>query len=510
MQQEDKVLLAVNGTLMRGLELENNLKEVGATFVKKSKTEKAYRLYSVDDKYPAMVKGKHGKAIEVEVYELTKEGMDEVLAKEPEGLTIEKIKLKNKEEVYGVVSTPEFVKDKKDITYTRGWREYIDTPKGFKKWIPLIIKGSIVISLVILFFILVALKKNPDIAEGFSRTVARWYGAVASFISGIFSFISLTELSFVALATFIIVLIVFGIRSLLRHRFIKAGCRLVDIITILVVVITTYQFSCEAAYNRKPIPLPYYTEEIDGEEFVDIYNYFAEDVNYCTSLLEFKEDGNIKKPMSLSKMTKEVKKAYNIIKGNSYYNPYSGSVKSMLSSFIYREFQITGVTFSPLGEANIDVLIPAGDLPFTIAHELAHTKGVMREDEANQLAFYICLNSDEPFLRFSAYNRYFDLMRSLNSKNYMTDEERSQLIAIESHFYLYGNYEYKFWKEHNLLAKIGEFFNNLYIKNSGVNEGTASYNGGTAQPPSENPVKPIKPNKYQGLFFEKYYRNKSE
>ena len=77
MQQEDKVLLAVNGTLMRGLELESNLKEVGAIFVKKSKTEKAYRLYSVDDKYPAMVKGKHGKAIEVEVYELTKEGMDE-------------------------------------------------------------------------------------------------------------------------------------------------------------------------------------------------------------------------------------------------------------------------------------------------------------------------------------------------------------------------------------------------------------------------------------------------
>ena len=40
----DKVFLTVNGTLMRGLELENNLKEVDASFIKESKTEKAYHL----------------------------------------------------------------------------------------------------------------------------------------------------------------------------------------------------------------------------------------------------------------------------------------------------------------------------------------------------------------------------------------------------------------------------------------------------------------------------------
>ena len=509
MQQEDKVLLAVNGTLMRGLELENNLKEVGAVFIKKSKTEKAYRLYSIDDKYPAMVKGKRGKSIEVEVYELTKEAMEQVLAKEPEGLTIDKIKLKNKEEVYGVIGTPEIIEGKKDITYARGWRNYIETKKGFKKWIPLIIKGSVLLTLIILFVVLLILKSNPDIAEGFSRTVARWYGAAASFISGIFPFISLTELLFVALATLIIIFLVFFVKHMLRHNFVKAGSRMLNIAIIFAAVVTTYQFSCEAAYNRKPIPLPYYTQEIDGDEYVDIYNYFVEDVNYCVSQLEFKDSGEVKKPMSLQKTTSEVKKAYSIIKGNSYYNSHFGSVKPMMSSFLYREFQITGVTFAPLGEANIDVLIPNGDLPFTIAHELAHTKGVMREDEANQLAFYVCLNSDNPYLRFSAYNRYFFLLRSLTSKTYLSDENRNQLTAIQPQLSLYDSFERKFWEDHNLLAKIGDFFNNLYIKSSGVNEGTASYQGGTSQPPSQNPVKPIKPNQYQGLFFEKYYRNKS-
>ena len=121
----EKVLLAVNGTLMRGLELENNLTEAGATFIKETKTEKGYRLYSINDKYPAMVKGKRGKSIAVELYEISEEGMQEVLAKEPEGLTIEKIKLIKGEEVYGVVGLPFIIKNRKEITSYGGWRSYI-------------------------------------------------------------------------------------------------------------------------------------------------------------------------------------------------------------------------------------------------------------------------------------------------------------------------------------------------------------------------------------------------
>ena len=121
----DKVLLAVNGTLMRGLELENNLKDVGASFIKESQTERAYRLYSIDDCYPAMIKDKDGLSIDVEVYELSKEAMQIVLSKEPEGLTIEKIKLINGQEVYGVVGLPFIIKNRKEITSYGGWRSYI-------------------------------------------------------------------------------------------------------------------------------------------------------------------------------------------------------------------------------------------------------------------------------------------------------------------------------------------------------------------------------------------------
>ena len=53
---QEQVLIAVNGTLMRGLELEPNLVNLGAAFVREDRTEPAYRLYSVNDIHPAMVR----------------------------------------------------------------------------------------------------------------------------------------------------------------------------------------------------------------------------------------------------------------------------------------------------------------------------------------------------------------------------------------------------------------------------------------------------------------------
>ena len=127
--KQNKLILAVNGTLMRGLELENNLKAVNAVFIKESQTEKAYRLYTIDDKYPAMVKDEGGSAIDVELYEISEEGMKEVLSKEPEGLTIQEITLIDGSKVQGVVGLSFIIKDRKEITQYGGWRNYLASKK---------------------------------------------------------------------------------------------------------------------------------------------------------------------------------------------------------------------------------------------------------------------------------------------------------------------------------------------------------------------------------------------
>ncbi len=62
----------------------------------------------------------------------------------------------------------------------------------------------------------------------------------------------------------------------------------------------------------------------------------------------------------------------------------------------------TGFFFPFTGEANINVASPACMIPSTIAHELAHQRGVAAEDEANFAAVLACLENGDPVYCYSA------------------------------------------------------------------------------------------------------------
>ena len=120
------LFLAVNGTLMRGLSLNQNLLEVQAKFIKECKTSPHYRLWSINDQYPGMMREEeNGNAIAVEIWELSSEALVTILQKEPPGLSIGKCELENDEMVFGVLAEPFIVKNQKEITVFGGWRNYI-------------------------------------------------------------------------------------------------------------------------------------------------------------------------------------------------------------------------------------------------------------------------------------------------------------------------------------------------------------------------------------------------
>jgi len=121
------VLLAVNGTLMRGLKLNPNMHAAGATFVRETNTEAAYRLWTIKDDHPAMVRMTNGSgvAVAVELWAVPPAGLAGILQKEPPGLTIGKVKLEDGSIVLGVIGEPALVEGMKEITQYGGWRAYI-------------------------------------------------------------------------------------------------------------------------------------------------------------------------------------------------------------------------------------------------------------------------------------------------------------------------------------------------------------------------------------------------
>ena len=126
---DQPVVLAVNGTLMRGLELNPNLLAAGATFVGETVTEAVYRLWSIHDRHPAMVRvapaDTTGMAVVVEVWAVPPAGVTAILLSEPPGLSIGKVRLADGSEVLGVLGEPALCAGQKDITSYGGWRAYL-------------------------------------------------------------------------------------------------------------------------------------------------------------------------------------------------------------------------------------------------------------------------------------------------------------------------------------------------------------------------------------------------
>jgi hypothetical protein len=124
----DTTLLAVNGTLMRGLELNPNLLAVGATFVRDDETDACYRIWSIGDRHPAMIRTPGmGTNVALELWDVPLAGLATILQSEPPGLAIGKVALKDGSVVLGVLGEPFLCQGQREITALGGWRAYIAT-----------------------------------------------------------------------------------------------------------------------------------------------------------------------------------------------------------------------------------------------------------------------------------------------------------------------------------------------------------------------------------------------
>lgn len=125
----DTVELAVNGTLMRGLELNVNLLQVGATFAREASTAPCYRLWSVNDRHPGMIRTTNGEgtAVALEIWDVPPAGLATILGQEPAGLAVGKVLLADGAEVLGVLAEPHLVENQREITQLGGWHAYVET-----------------------------------------------------------------------------------------------------------------------------------------------------------------------------------------------------------------------------------------------------------------------------------------------------------------------------------------------------------------------------------------------
>jgi hypothetical protein len=85
----ESTLLAVNGTLMRGLELNPNMRAAGATFVLDDRTDACYWIRSINNRHPEMQRTPGaGTRVALEIWSVPLAGLAAILQNAPPGLAI--------------------------------------------------------------------------------------------------------------------------------------------------------------------------------------------------------------------------------------------------------------------------------------------------------------------------------------------------------------------------------------------------------------------------------------
>jgi allophanate hydrolase len=125
----DTLRLAVVGAHLTGMPLNHELTDRGATFVERSATSMAYRLYALNNTTPpkpglARVGDNAGGAIEVELWDMPLAQVGGFLAGIPAPLGLGSLELFDGRTVKGFICEGHAIAGAKDITAFGGWRAY--------------------------------------------------------------------------------------------------------------------------------------------------------------------------------------------------------------------------------------------------------------------------------------------------------------------------------------------------------------------------------------------------
>jgi hypothetical protein len=323
-----------------------------------------------------------------------------------------------------------------------------------------------------LFFLMIWISQDMNRAEWWVRMISPWYSRLLGPLISLIPF-SITELMWGTFFLWILILIGKMIRNLKQKSIIHVAQHGIMMLQTVSLLGATYMATTGIAYQRAPVAIPGWKTPVSSSDFTAIVTYFQEDFNHVSSQLRFDEKGSIINPYDLKTIENHIVASFDAY-STDYFHDYSPRIKPMLLSFLYTEFHITGMHFGLSTEALFNANIPAALLPFTMAHELAHAKGVMREQDANLVAMYMCLSSEDPYIRYSGYfNTFYALLHLLR---YVGDDQAYARTYQQFTPEIKNDYRYQgtFWDQYTLLDDLARWINDVYLRIMG-NDGVTSY-----------------------------------
>lgn len=327
--------------------------------------------------------------------------------------------------------------------------------------------------------VLTASLLSVDFAEWYARTVGQWIRAILGIISGWIPF-SLAEcllLCILPLAAAYIIKAWKAIGASDSRRVFLA--QLLPAVALLFNLVSVYFLGFGTSNYRLPLEQNVGLErnDVSAEELYDTSLIISSELALLEPELERTPSGDAVMPYSFYRLSILMNEAYaDYCADNDYISTFPALGKPVAMSEPMTYTHISGVYSYFTGEANVNINYPDYILPYTLAHEMAHQRGIAREDEANFVAFLVCMESEDPYIRYSALlNMQEYVMSALgraSSKLYssayyaMNGGVRAELAA-------YGEFFDKY--RESVAADVADSVNNAFLQAQGQTEGTRSY-----------------------------------
>ena len=318
---------------------------------------------------------------------------------------------------------------------------------------------------------------SPAFADFWQSKIAAVPRAALAYLTNLLPF-SLAE--YIILCLPLIVAVFIRISGKKTDTWTKTFRYTLNLVSVAALIYAMFLINFSAGYHTTSLDkrLDLERSSVSKQELYDTAEKLIDGIDGCINDVDFIYDGSSVMPYDLKELNNKLNSAYNTVcKKYPFISDFYSSPKPVVLSEPWTYTHVAGVYTFFTGEANINVNFPDYTLPYTVAHEMAHQRGIAREEEANFVAFLVCMESDDSYIRYSAYASAFEYV---GSSLYAADKDlyiqlyRQYTPAdLKNEMRAYNAFFEKY--RENTAATVAGAVNDAHLKMNDQKEGERSY-----------------------------------
>ncbi len=313
-------------------------------------------------------------------------------------------------------------------------------------------------------------------ADFFNIHISSFFRALNAHLTGWIPF-SLAEFIIISAPVTIVCAVVTASKISMRGNRYFIRC-VTGLLSVVVLIASMFVFTFGAGYRVPTIDrkLGIPREKVSAEELGATMEIVIERLNELSPYVTYMEEKGSIRPYTHEETVQLCLDSYEkLSEQHPFIQKLDAPVKQILLSDYMTYTHISGMYTFFTGEANLNTNYPYFVNVYTTAHEMAHQRGIARENEANFLAYLVCITSDDPYMQYAGYLNMYEYLASplysaspsLYSKTVgeLNQYARYDLLCYSEFFDKYRD---------NVAADVSDAVNNTYLVLQGT-EGSKSY-----------------------------------